>query len=112
MLAEWKDYVIGVLSLLLFVCGIGLYFQYSRIQSLNGELAKKQAVVTIQNAAVKNNEQNTTQVAKAEKIETQTEVVYRDRIRYIQTYKGDVNATNCENAIDMLRNYNYSGLLQ
>lgn len=112
MLADWKDYVIWVLSLLLFVCGVGLYFQYSRIQSLNEDIGKAQAVVTIQNAAVKNNEQNATQVAKAEKIEAQTEVVYRDRIRYIQTYKGDVNATNCENAINMLRNYNYNGLLQ
>ena len=100
-----KDYVFAaILGGLLVFCGV-LYFENiglsSKLDTLKTEKAEN-AGAAKQSA----HEANTTSVRIQEKIvyrEKQSEPIYK----YIETYKGDANASDCDNNMSLLRSFSF-----
>lgn len=100
-----KDYVFGaILAALLLVCG-WLYIEnaslQNRVKTYEAEKAEN-AGAARQSA----HEANTTSVRIQEKIvyrEKQSEPIYR----YIETFKGDANASDCDNNMSLLRSFTF-----
>ena len=100
-----KDYVFGVIvAVLLTLCGL-LYFENiglsSKLETLKTEKAEN-AGAAKQSA----HEANATTVRIEERIvyrTKQSEPIYK----YIETYKGDANASDCDNNMSLLRSFNF-----
>ena len=100
-----KDYIFGaIVAVLLTLCG-GLYFENvglsSKLETLKTEKAEN-AGAAKQSA----HEANATTVRIQEKIiyrTKQSEPIYK----YIETYKGDANATPCDNNMSLLRSFSF-----
>ena len=100
-----KDYIFGVVvAVLLLLCG-GLYIEnvslQSKVKTYEAEKAEN-AGAAKQSA----HEANATTVRIQEKIvyrEKQSEPIYR----YIETYKGDANASDCDNNMSLLRSFTF-----
>ena len=100
-----KDYIFGVIVAVLFTfCGV-LYFENfvlsSKLETLKTEKAEN-AGAAKQSA----HEANATTVRIQEKIvyrEKQSEPIYR----YIETFKGDTNASDCDNNMSLLRSFTF-----
>ena len=100
-----KDYIFGaIVAVLLTLCGV-LYFENtglsSKLETLKTEKAENFGA-TKQSA----HEANTTSVRIQEKI------VYREKqsapiYKYIETYKGDTNASDCDNNMSLLRSFSF-----
>ena len=100
-----KDYVFGVIvAVLLTLCGL-LYFENiglsSKLETLKTEKAEN-AGAAKQSA----HEANATTVRIEERIvyrTKQSEPIYK----YIETYKGDANASDCDNNMSLLRSFSF-----
>ena len=100
-----KDYIFGVVvAVLLLLCG-GLYFVNT---SLDAKVKKYEAEKAENAGAAKQSahEANTTSVRIQERI------IYRDKqsapiYKYIETYKGDTNASDCDNNMSLLRSFSF-----
>ena len=100
-----KDYIFGaIVAVLLTLCGV-LYFEStglsSKLETLKTEKAESFAA-----AKQSAHEANTTSVRIQEKIvyrEKQSEPIYK----YIETYKGDANASDCDNNMSLLRSFSF-----
>ena len=100
-----KDYIFGaIVAVLLTLCGV-LYFENtglsSKLETLKTEKAEN-AGAARQSA----HEANATTVRIQEKIvyrEKQSEPIYR----YIETFKGDANASDCDNNMSLLRSFSF-----
>ena len=100
-----KDYIFGaIVAVLLTLCGV-LYFENtglsSKLETLKTEKAEN-AGAAKQSA----HEANTTSVRIQERI------IYRDKqsapiYKYIETYKGDTNASDCDNNMSLLRSFSF-----
>ena len=100
-----KDYIFGaIVAVLLTLCGV-LYFENtglsSKLDTLKTEKAEN-AGAAKQSA----HEANTTSVRIQERI------IYRDKqsapiYKYIETYKGDTNASDCDNNMSLLRSFSF-----
>lgn len=100
-----KDYIFAaILGGLLALCG-ALYFENVRLSSKYEALKTEKAEsfgATKQSA----HEANTTSVRIQERI------IYRDKqsapiYKYIETYKGDTNASDCDNNMSLLRSFSF-----
>ena len=100
-----KDYIFGVVvAVLLLLCG-GLYFANT---SLDAKVKKYEAEKAENAGAARQSahEANVTTVRIQEKIvyrEKQSEPIYS----YIETYKGDTNASDCNNNMSLLRSFSF-----
>ena len=100
-----KDYVFGaILAALLLVCG-WLYIENASLQNRvkTYEAAKAENAGAARQSA---HEANATTVRIQEKIvyrEKQSEPIYR----YIETFKGDANASDCDNNMSLLRSFSF-----
>ena len=100
-----KDYIFGaIVAVLLLLCG-GLYFVNT---SLDAKVKKYEAEKAENAGAAKQSayEANATTVRIQEKIvyrEKQSEPIYK----YIETYKGDTNASDCDNNMSLLRSFSF-----
>ena len=100
-----KNYIFGaIVAVLLTLCGL-LYFENvglsSKLETLKTEKAEN-AGAAKQSA----HEANATSVRIQEKIvyrEKQSEPIYK----YIETYKGDANASDCDNNMSLLRSFSF-----
>ena len=100
-----KDYIFGaIVAVLLTLCG-GLYFVNT---SLDAKVKKYEAEKAENAGAAKQSahEANTTSVRIQERI------IYRDKqsapiYKYIETYKGDTNASDCDNNMSLLRSFSF-----
>ena len=100
-----KDYIFGaILAALLLVCG-WLYIENASLQSKvkTYETAKAENAGAARQSA---HEANATTVRIQEKIvyrTKQSEPIYK----YIETYKGDANASDCDNNMSLLRSFSF-----
>ena len=98
-----KDYIFGaIVAVLLTLCGV-LYFENTGLSS-KLETLKTEKAENFGAAKQSAHEANTTSVRIQEKI------VYRDKqsapiYKYIETYKGDTNASDCDNNMSLLRSF-------
>ena len=100
-----KDYIFGaIVAVLLTLCGV-LYFENtglsSKLETLKTEKGEN-AGAAKQSA----HEANTTSVRIQERI------IYRDKqsapiYKYIETFKGDANASDCDNNMSLLRSFSF-----
>ena len=100
-----KDYVfVAILTSLLLVCG-WLYIENGSLQSK----VKAHEAEKAENAGAAKqsaHEANTTSVRIQERI------IYRDKqsapiYKYIETYKGDTNESDCDNNMSLLRSFTF-----
>ena len=100
-----KDYVFGALvAVLLTLCGV-LYFENTRLSS-KLETLKTEKAENSGAAKQSAHEANATTVRIQEKIiyrTKQSEPIYK----YIETYKGDANASDCDNNMSLLRSFSF-----
>ena len=100
-----KDYIFGVIvAVLLALCGV-LYFENVGLSS-KLETLKTEKAEGIGAAKQSSHEANATTVRIQERIvyrEKQSEPIYR----YIETYKGDANASDCDNNMSLLRSFSF-----
>ena len=100
-----KDYIFGaIVVVLLAFCGV-LYFKNvglsNKLEALKTEKAENFGA-----AKQSAHEANTTSVRIQER------VVYREKqnapiYKYIETYKGDANASDCDNNMSLLRSFSF-----
>ena len=112
MLENPRNVVILILLALNVLFGIALGIEYHRANTLERDNGALVAGVEFQNAQIKSNEVNMTKIANLPIEKAKNATIYKDRLVYVQTFKEDKNVTNCENAINLLRDYNASGLLR
>ena len=100
-----KDYIFGaIVAVLLTLCGV-LYFENNGLSS-KLETLKTEKAENFGAAKQSAHEANTTSVRIQEKIvyrEKQSEPIYK----YIETYKGDANASDCDNNMSLLRSFTF-----
>ena len=100
-----KDYIFGaIVAVLLTLCGV-LYFENTGLSS-KLETLKTEKAESFGAAKQSAHEANTTSVRIQEKIvyrEKQSEPIYK----YIETYKGDANASDCDNNMSLLRSFTF-----
>ena len=100
-----KDYIFGaIVAVLLTLCGV-LYFENTGLSS-KYEALKTEKAESFGAAKQSAHEANTTSVRIQERIiyrEKQSEPIYR----YIETYKGDANASDCDNNMSLLRSFSF-----
>ena len=100
-----KDYIFGaIVAVLLTLCGV-LYFENTGLSS-KLETLKTEKAESFGAAKQSAHEANTTSVRIQEKIvyrEKQSEPIYK----YIETYKGDANASDCDNNMSLLRSFSF-----
>ena len=100
-----KDYIFGaIVAVLLTLCGV-LYFENTGLSS-KLETLKTEKAENFGAAKQSAHEANTTSVRIQEKI------VYREKqsapiYKYIETYKGDTNASDCDNNMSLLRSFSF-----
>ena len=100
-----RDYVFAaILGGLLALCG-ALYFKNVRLSS-KYEALKTEKAESFGAAKQSAHEANTTSVRIQERI------IYRDKqsapiYKYIETYKGDTNASDCDNNMSLLRSFSF-----
>ena len=100
-----KNYIFGaILTSLLLFCG-WLYIENVSLKNKvkTYETAKAESAGAARQAA---HEANATMVRIQEKIvyrEKQSEPIYK----YIETYKGDANASDCDNNMSLLRSFSF-----
>ena len=100
-----KGYIFGVVVAVLLLLYGGLYFVNT---SLDAKVKKYEAEKAENAGAAKQSahEANTTSVRIQERI------IYRDKqsapiYKYIETYKGDTNASDCDNNMSLLRSFTF-----
>ena len=100
-----KDYIFGaIVAVLLTLCGV-LYFENTGLSS-KLETLKTEKAESFGAAKQSAHEANTTSVRIQERIVYQTkqsEPIYK----YIETYKGDANASDCDNNMSLLRSFSF-----
>ena len=100
-----KDYVFAaILGGLLALCGV-LYFENTRLSS-KLETLKTEKAENSGSAKQSAHEVNATAVRIQERIvyrTKQSEPIYK----YIETYKGDANASDCDNNMSLLRSFSF-----
>ncbi len=100
-----KDYVFGVIvAVLLTLCGL-LYFENIGLSS-KLEMLKTEKAENAGAAKQSAHEVNATTVRIQERIvyrTKQSEPIYK----YIETYKGDANASDCDNNMSLLRSFSF-----
>ena len=100
-----KDYIFAaILGGLLALCG-ALYFENVGLSS-KYEALKTEKAENFGAAKQSAHEANTTSVRIQERI------IYRDKqsapiYKYIETYKGDTNASDCDNNMSLLRSFSF-----
>ena len=100
-----KDYIFGaIVAVLLTLCGV-LYFENTGLSS-KLETLKTEKAENFRAAKQSAHEANTTSVRIQERI------IYRDKqsapiYKYIETYKGDTNASDCDNNMSLLRSFSF-----
>ena len=100
-----KDYIfVAILAALLLVCG-WLYIENTSLQNKvkTYETAKAENAGAARQSA---HEANATTVRIEERIvyrTKQSEPIYK----YIETYKGDANASDCDNNMSLLRSFSF-----
>ena len=100
-----KDYIFGtIVVVLLAFCG-ALYFENVGLSS-KYEALKTEKAESFGAAKQSAHEANTTSVRIQERI------IYRDKqsapiYKYIETYKGDTNASDCDNNMSLLRSFSF-----
>lgn len=100
-----KDYIFGaIVAVLLTLCGV-LYFENTGLSS-KLETLKTEKAESFGAAKQSAHEANTTSVRIQERI------IYRDKqsapiYKYIETYKGDTNASDCDNNMSLLRSFSF-----
>ena len=100
-----KDYIFGtIVVVLLALCGV-LYFENAGLSS-KYEALKTEKAENFGAAKQSAHEANTTSVRIQERI------IYRDKqsapiYKYIETYKGDTNASDCDNNMSLLRSFSF-----
>ena len=100
-----KDYIFGaIVAVLLTLCGV-LYFENTRLSS-KLETLKTEKAENSGAAKQSAHEVNATAVRIQERIvyrTKQSEPIYK----YIETYKGDANASDCDNNMSLLRSFSF-----
>jgi hypothetical protein len=100
-----KDYIFGVVvAVLLLLCG-GLYFVNT---SLDAKVKKYETEKAENAGAAKQSAHE----ANATTVRIQEKIVYREKqsapiYKYIETYKGDTNASDCDNNMSLLRSFSF-----
>ena len=100
-----KDYILGaILAALLLVCG-ALYIE-------NGSLQSKVKTYEAEKAENAGAAKQSAHEANATTVRIQEKIVYREKqsepiYRYIETYKGDANASDCDNNMSLLRSFTF-----
>ena len=100
-----KGYIFGaIVAVLLMLCG-GLYFENfglrSKLEALKTEKAENAGAA-----------KQSAHEANATTVQIQEKIVYRTKqsspiYRYIETYQGDRNATDCDNNMSLLRSFSF-----
>lgn len=100
-----KYYIFGaIVAVLLTLCG-GLYFENTGLSS-KLETLKTEKAENFGAAKQSAHEVNATTVRIQERIvyrTKQSEPIYK----YIETYKGDANASDCDNNMSLLRSFSF-----
>ena len=100
-----KDYIFGVVvAVLLLVCG-ALYIK-------NGSLQNKVKTYEAEKAENAGAAKQSAHEANATTVRIQEKIVYREKqsepiYRYIETFKGDANASDCDNNMSLLRSFSF-----
>ena len=100
-----KDYIFAaIVAVLLTLCGL-LYFENTRLSSKLETLKTEKA----ENAGAA---KQSSHEANATTVRIQERVVYREKqsapiYKYIETYKGDANASDCDNNMSLLRSFSF-----
>lgn len=100
-----KGYIFGaILAALLLVCG-SLYIENGSLQSK----VKTYEAARAENAGAA---RQSAHEANATTVRIQEKIVYRDKqsepiYKYIETYKGDTNASDCDNNMSLLRSFSF-----
>ena len=100
-----KDYVFGAIAaVLLALCGV-LYFENTRLSSKLETLKTAKA----ENAGAA---KQSAHEVNATAVRIQERIVYRTKqsepiYKYIETYKGDANASDCDNNLSLLRSFSF-----
>ena len=100
-----KDYVFAaIVAVLLTLCGL-LYFENvglsSKLETLKTEKAENAGAA-----------KQSAHEANATTVRIQERIVYRTKqsepiYKYIETYKGDANASDCDNNMSLLRSFSF-----
>ena len=100
-----KAYIFGVVvAVLLLLCG-GLYIE-------NGSLQSKVKTYEAEKAENAGAAKQSAHEANATTVRIQEKIVYREKqsepiYRYIETFKGDANASDCDNNMSLLRSFSF-----
>ena len=100
-----KGYIFGaILAALLLVCG-WLYIKNASLQNK----VKTYEAAKAENAGAA---RQSAHEANATTVRIQEKIVYRDKqsepiYRYIQTFRGDANASDCDNNMSLLRSFSF-----
>ena len=100
-----KDYIFGaIVVVLLAFCGV-LYFE-------NAGLSSKLEMLKTEKAENAGAAKQSAHEANAATVRIQERVVYREKqsapiYKYIETYKGDANASDCDNNMSLLRSFSF-----
>lgn len=100
-----KDYIFGaIVAVLLTLCGL-LYFENTGLSSKLETLKTEKA----QNAGAA---KQSAHEANATTVRIEERIVYRTKqsepiYKYIETYKGDANASDCDNNMSLLRSFTF-----
>ena len=100
-----KDYIFGaIVAVLLTLCGL-LYFE-------NVGLSGKLETLKTEKAENAGAAKQSAHEANATTVRIQERIVYRTKqsepiYKYIETYKGDANASDCDNNMSLLRSFSF-----
>ena len=100
-----KDYIFGtIVVVLLAFCGV-LYFENAGLSSKLDTLKTEKA----ENAGAA---KQSAHEVNATTVRIQERIVYRTKqsepiYKYIETYKGDANASACDNNMSLLRSFSF-----
>lgn len=98
-----KDYIVAAVAAALTTIGVWLYVENrelkSSVEALS--LAKASYETAIKQAETDANKTVTKVQERVRYIEKQSEPIYK----YIETYRGDANATDCDNNMSLLRSF-------
>ena len=100
-----KDYVFGAIAaVLLTLCGV-LYFE-------NAGLSSKYEALKTEKAENAGAAKQSAHEANATTVRIEERIVYRTKqsepiYKYIETYKGDANASDCDNNMSLLRSFSF-----
>lgn len=101
MLTMISDYIVPVLVAFLLAAGVTIGVLLWKLDSADKTIVELNTQLGVVAAM---SQQQEVKIVEAKKVEEKLKVVYQDKIKVVTEYVYDENKSDCDNAIDLMRN--------